>query len=439
MAQRLPTNLRAYRRPAHIADVPYLYINNIVTTFNTWHTTPHDINIRGLSRSFPGISFNPKKFAACTIRCQNGPTILLFSSGSGVCAGARTTMEARNACALIISFMQRAGEIATYANFRVQNIVCNAEAGFLIHLKGVKDAYDVDASWEPAKFPGLIFRMRHEPYIVMIVFVSGRVIVTGSRHYSDSCKAWEWFFVNVLMTFRMRNEAQRHSAATYRMALLHHDAIQGARALHSLILDPMDAAELAAEEKWKQRRSAALDEPKPSSRKRSKATGADDGGGDEQPAAPPPEDNPLELRQQQWLSYASAQVMRSIHVDAGAVEVGGNDEPEAETATVVDGGAVDSDDEVLEEYDPKAMAEYAEALAATVLAEGGGGEEETPAVVETRAELGMAEAGKVFDRIRRVAAHNYDVHLRRTVERRVGKPPPVPSFRPLFAAGEDES
>lgn len=45
-------------------------------------------------------------------------------------------------------------------------------------------------SYEPEVFPGLVYRMM-EPKIVLLIFVSGKVVITGAKSKSDIDSAFE--------------------------------------------------------------------------------------------------------------------------------------------------------------------------------------------------------------------------------------------------------
>lgn len=54
--------------------------------------------------------------------------------------------------------------------------------------------------YEPELFPGLIYRMA-DPKIVLLIFVSGKVVLTGAKKREDIYRAFESIYP-VLQTFR---------------------------------------------------------------------------------------------------------------------------------------------------------------------------------------------------------------------------------------------
>ncbi|MEB3786587.1 MAG: TATA-box-binding protein, partial [Desulfurococcales archaeon] len=47
--------------------------------------------------------------------------------------------------------------------------------------------------YEPEQFPGLIYRMR-DPYVVLLIFSSGRMVITGAKREEEVYKAVEKVF-----------------------------------------------------------------------------------------------------------------------------------------------------------------------------------------------------------------------------------------------------
>ena len=68
-------------------------------------------------------------------------------------------------------------------DFKVQNIVGTTDCGFPIRLEGLVYAHSGYASYEPELFPGLIYRLVN-PRVVFLIFVSGKVVITGAKKVS---------------------------------------------------------------------------------------------------------------------------------------------------------------------------------------------------------------------------------------------------------------
>lgn len=68
-------------------------------------------------------------------------------------------------------------------------MVGSCDVKFPIRLEGLVLTHGQFSSYEPELFPGLIYRMV-KPRIVLLIFVSGKVVLTGEHYYP--------YFTNIL-------------------------------------------------------------------------------------------------------------------------------------------------------------------------------------------------------------------------------------------------
>jgi transcription initiation factor TFIID TATA-box-binding protein len=80
--------------------------------------------------------------------------------------------------------------------------VGSIDVGFCLRLESFHSSMDHSqfSSYEPDLFPGLIYRLL-EPKVVLLIFVSGKVVITGAKFRSDINKAFEKMYF-VLKTFK---------------------------------------------------------------------------------------------------------------------------------------------------------------------------------------------------------------------------------------------
>ena len=64
-------------------------------------------------------------------------------------------------------------------------------------------SYPGQATYEPELFPGLIYRLQ-DPKIVILIFVSGKLVLTGAKHELSLTTALETIFP-ILEEFRKMN------------------------------------------------------------------------------------------------------------------------------------------------------------------------------------------------------------------------------------------
>lgn len=69
-------------------------------------------------------------------------------------------------------------------------MIGTTDVGFPIRLEGIVFNHAKFASYEPELFPGLIYRML-EPKVVLLIFVSGKVVITGAKEDRDLARAME--------------------------------------------------------------------------------------------------------------------------------------------------------------------------------------------------------------------------------------------------------
>lgn len=147
--------------------------------------------------------YNPRRFPALImrIRCPK-VTSLVFSSGKLVVTGAKSEESARLAARKIARIIQRIGyESIRFSNFKIENVVAGVDCRFPIRLESLSSGSHEDlCNYEPELFPGLVYRMQ-QPKLVLLIFVSGNVLITGGKSEMDVYSAFEQIYP-VLLEYR---------------------------------------------------------------------------------------------------------------------------------------------------------------------------------------------------------------------------------------------
>jgi transcription initiation factor TFIID TATA-box-binding protein len=78
----------------------------------------------------------------------------------------------------------------------VQNIVASANLGAELNLELAAMKLE-NTLYEPEQFPGLIYRMR-DPKVVILLFGSGKLVITGAKFESQIQEAAEKAFDRLL-------------------------------------------------------------------------------------------------------------------------------------------------------------------------------------------------------------------------------------------------
>lgn len=171
--------------PSEPAILPQL--QNIVSTVNL----SCKLDLKKIALHARNAEYNPKRFAAVIMRIREPrTTALIFSSGKMVCTGAKSEDDSRLAARKYARIIQKLGFTAKFLDFKVQNMVGSCDVRFPIRLEGLVLTHGRFSSYEPELFPGLIYRMV-KPRIVLLIFVSGKVVLTGAKVRQEIYDAFE--------------------------------------------------------------------------------------------------------------------------------------------------------------------------------------------------------------------------------------------------------
>lgn len=162
-------------------------LQNIVCTVNLGCK----LDLKKIALHARNAEYNPKRFAAVIMRIRDPrTTALIFSSGKMVCTGAKSEEQAKLAARKYARIVQKLGFPAKFLDFKIQNMVGSCDVKFPIRLEGLVLSHGQFSSYEPELFPGLIYRMV-KPRIVLLIFVSGKVVLTGAKVRQEIYEAFE--------------------------------------------------------------------------------------------------------------------------------------------------------------------------------------------------------------------------------------------------------
>src|ERR1700748_3649015 len=120
-------------------------------------------------------------------------TALIFASGKMVVTGAKSEDDSKLASRKYARIIQKLGFNAKFTDFKIQNIVGSCDIKFPIRLEGLASRHHNFSSYEPELFPGLIYRMI-KPKIVLLIFVSGKIVLTGAKVREEIYQAFEQIY-----------------------------------------------------------------------------------------------------------------------------------------------------------------------------------------------------------------------------------------------------
>ncbi|KAH7731309.1 TATA-box binding protein [Aphelenchoides avenae] len=184
------SNIPALIPATPLSDIPMPTLQNIVSTVNLG--VPLDL--KQIALRARNAEYNPKRFAAVIMRIREPrTTALIFSSGKMVCTGAKSEEASRLAARKYARIVQKLGFSAKFTEFKVQNMVGSCDVKFPIQLEGLCITHAQFSTYEPELFPGLIYRMV-VPRVVLLIFVSGKVVITGAKYKKDIDEAFNQIY-----------------------------------------------------------------------------------------------------------------------------------------------------------------------------------------------------------------------------------------------------
>ena len=116
-----------------------------------------------------------------------------FAGGASPSPSLRVRGVARTGCVRPPSPTRIADPRGSARARSAQNIVGSCDVKFPIRLEGLAYKHSHYSSYEPELFPGLIYRMV-QPKVVLLIFVSGKVVLTGGKVRNEIYAAFEQIY-----------------------------------------------------------------------------------------------------------------------------------------------------------------------------------------------------------------------------------------------------
>lgn len=151
------------------------------------------IDLTQAAALFDSAEFDPENFPGVIIRFKaQAGTVLMFRSGNLVSTGARRFEDVEEGIKQVASKLEQANIISAAIPYtKYQNIVFSANLGKEINLNKLAISLGLEkVEYEPDKFPGLIYRL-YVPKVVLLIFGSGKMVITGCKGYEDAEEAVE--------------------------------------------------------------------------------------------------------------------------------------------------------------------------------------------------------------------------------------------------------
>ncbi|MFA6333892.1 MAG: TATA-box-binding protein [Methanoregula sp.] len=160
-----------------------LKIENIVAS----GVIAESIDLADFSDKTENCELNKKRFPGAVFHIAD-PKIacLIFSSGKIVITGVRNDKALAAGLAIVLKALKNAGITPLKEpKVAITNMVCSYNLGRYINLNKLTVTLNVEnVEYEPEQFPGLVFRIA-DPKIVVLIFSSGKIILTGGKTLDD--------------------------------------------------------------------------------------------------------------------------------------------------------------------------------------------------------------------------------------------------------------
>ncbi len=167
---------------------PYkIKVTNVVIEINFGGRIPLD----RIANMLPSAEYEPESFPGLVYRMTDPKaTALVFTSGRAILSGINDIEKAKKAVERMLKDFKSIGiEFEKEPEIKIVNLVASADLGVSLDLNTL--VYELeDCEYEPEQFPGLVYRM-DDPPVVVLIFNTGRINITGSRDINIVAKAAE--------------------------------------------------------------------------------------------------------------------------------------------------------------------------------------------------------------------------------------------------------
>ena len=133
----------------------------------------------------------------------------IFGAGKLVCTGARTIHQAIYTINAVIEKLQKAGyDDARFSPLQTENMVASVRTPWRFDLAKLHREHTEFCDYEPDLFPGVAFHHPDLGRIAILVFESGKMVVTGVRLKKNICDALDTAMPYIMTSRRVEKRAR---------------------------------------------------------------------------------------------------------------------------------------------------------------------------------------------------------------------------------------
>jgi transcription initiation factor TFIID TATA-box-binding protein len=135
--------------------------------------------------------YNPSVFAAAQLRLlQPASTALIFASGRLVITGSRSESAALTSVYIYTRLIRQAMQCPLrITSVNIQNLVASTDVGQYINIDELSKTLMLSTIYDASLFPGLRLKIA-DPPMKALIFLRGKVVLTGAKQRADIEKAW---------------------------------------------------------------------------------------------------------------------------------------------------------------------------------------------------------------------------------------------------------
>ena len=169
--------------------VDTLSIENMVATTDL----TVELDLTAVAQEVDHASYNPDKSPGLIYRLEDpNTTALVFRSGKLVATGAQSVRAITETIQITADTIRDLGvDIPPDPEATIQNIVMSGDFGQELYLNAIAIGLGLESvEYEPEQFSGLVYRL-DDPSVVMLLFGSGKTVITGCEGMDDAEAAIE--------------------------------------------------------------------------------------------------------------------------------------------------------------------------------------------------------------------------------------------------------
>ena len=152
-----------------------------------------ELDLSYLDTQFPSTSYEPEQYPSLIFRPAQLPTMLITNSGIILFTGGDSSGSVYEAYHELTAEFDTIG-LDIYGKedkIYIQNIVSTFDLGTELDLNQMSIKLGLEQTeYEPEQFPGVIYRIESGP--VVLLFSSGKVVITGGQSSDDILSAAEY-------------------------------------------------------------------------------------------------------------------------------------------------------------------------------------------------------------------------------------------------------